>query len=88
VSLRALLDGSMQLEAKCFRPTSALCVFNVSRACGRDGGVVVASFYLPVILNREKASSPRSGGGASATDETDGWTAQWDYEQLIALQVR
>lgn len=47
----------------------------------RDGGVIVASFYLPVTLTKRTGSSVN---GARGSDE---WTAEWDHEQLIALQV-
>ncbi|CAM9629073.1 unnamed protein product, partial [Laminaria digitata] len=50
---------------------------------GRAGGVVVASFYLPVILRkRDVGSTPPDAVGGG----TQGWTAEWDYEQLVALQ--
>ncbi len=82
-------------QSKFLQPAFVLNVLNfVARVCyDRDGGVVVASFYLPVTLTREKAMipNPRPGGSAAAeagaADDTDGWTARWDYEQLIALQV-
>ncbi|CAM9621887.1 unnamed protein product [Ectocarpus sp. 6 AP-2014] len=63
----------------------------------KDGGVVVASFYLPVTLTRRTASDTSGetegvpeanadgdgGGGAGC----DGWVAEWDHEQLIAMQT-
>lgn len=39
--------------------------------------MVVASFYLPVTLTKQAGQSGR-----------DRWVARWDYEQLVALQVR
>ena len=45
----------------------------------RTGSVVVASFYLPVTVTK----LPVSGLNASTR-----WVVEWDYEQLIALQVR
>lgn len=64
----------------------------------RDGSVVVASFYLPVTLTRRTASdtSGETAGVAEANADgdggggadCDGWVAEWDHEQLIALQVR
>lgn len=59
---------------------------------GRAGGVVVASFYLPVILKKRTVGSTSDGAGegpvSGAGLGTQGWTAEWDYEQLVALQVR
>ena len=46
---------------------------------------MVASFYLPVTLT--KRTVPSSGHDADPED-CDGWIADWDHEQLIALQVR
>ncbi|CAM9138735.1 unnamed protein product, partial [Hapterophycus canaliculatus] len=83
---------------------------------GRDGSVVVASFYLPVTLTKTKTKAesktkrpdyrasarPGSSGGDGATaaadssgaDVSDGdeegetvWAAEWDHEQLIAMQA-
>lgn len=63
---------------------------------------MVASFYLPVTLTKRTVSSSFSGDGegdgggdgnaarSCAADDSDachGWTAEWDHEQLIALQV-
>lgn len=75
--------------------------------------MVVASFYLPVILTKTKRGTSRAAPVSSASEDssaaaaaasradcasgdgsdgdTEGspvWTAKWDYEQLIALQVR
>eukprot|EP00904_Undaria_pinnatifida_P002011 jgi/Undpi1/11810/HiC_scaffold_4.g01509.m1 len=63
------------------------CVFRG----GRAGGVVVASFYLPVILTKQalKSASEDAGGATGAGClGTQGWTAEWDYEQLVALQTK
>lgn len=46
---------------------------------------MVASFYLPVILTRRLATARKSP--AACGGDCDGWTAEWDHEQLIALQV-
>ena len=49
---------------------------------------MVASFYLPVTLT--KRTVPGCAGDADPdADDADcgGWTAEWDHEQLIALQV-
>lgn len=40
----------------------------------------MASFYLPVTLTKRAVSV----GDATVAE----WTAEWDHEQLIALQVR
>lgn len=42
---------------------------------------MVASFYLPVTLTKPAASIAKDDAAGS-------WTAEWDYEQLVALQVR
>ena len=50
----------------------------------------MASFYLPVILTKQalKSASEDAGGATGAGClGTQGWTAEWDYEQLVALQV-
>ena len=53
---------------------------------------MVASFYLPVILKKRTVGSTSDGAGegpvSGAGLGTQGWTAEWDYEQLVALQVR
>eukprot|EP00903_Cladosiphon_okamuranus_P018856 g17344.t1 len=56
----------------------------------RDGGVVVASFYLPVTLTKHTVPSASSGDDHDPEDrdnDCDGWTAEWDHEQLTALQT-
>lgn len=59
---------------------------------------MVASFYLPVTLTRRTASdtSGETAGVTEANADGDGvggadcddWVAEWDHEQLIAMQVR
>ncbi|CAN0153793.1 unnamed protein product [Pylaiella littoralis] len=58
-------------------------VMDKANACpppwrSRDGGVIVASFFLPVTLKKRAVSV-----NGALVDE---WTADWDHEQLIALQ--
>lgn len=52
---------------------------------------MVASFYLPVILKKRTAGATSAGAGGESMGGagfgTQGWTAEWDYEQLVALQV-
>lgn len=54
----------------------------------RGGGVVVASFFLPVVLTKHKrpidAADSLSGHEVNGDEE---WTAEWDREQLLSLQV-
>lgn len=48
---------------------------------------MVASYFLPVILSKTK----RRCNGARGRDgghEVEEWTAEWDREQLLSLQVR
>lgn len=45
-------------------------IFHARRS--RNGGVVVASYYLPVIISKSEKGE---------------WSAQWDREQILSLQV-
>lgn len=46
---------------------------------------MVASFFLPVTLTKR---TDVVSSDADGQETADVWTAEWDNEQLVALQVR
>ena len=58
-------------------------------------GVIVVSYFLPLIVTRAPSSSPKGGGGGGGGSNTQGeeedshdWIISWDTENLLSLRTR